>query len=207
MIKMILDSSLNDKGEMKMIIGYARVSKEEQSMGRQLDVLKEFGVEQIIQEKMTGTKKERPGISELLLISRLGDTVVVESISRLGRNTLDILQLIQDLENKGVHFVSVKEKMNTTTPTGKAMLQMMGVIAELERNLIAERIREGLKSSQKRGTHIGRPRKDPDIMKTALKMYDSEEYSVKEILKATNIAQGTLYRAINERKLANSERN
>lgn len=192
---MILDSSLNDKGEMKMIIGYARVSKEEQSMDRQLDVLKEFGVEQIIQEKMTGTKKERPGISELLLISRL------------GRNTLDILQLIQDLENKGVHFVSIKEKMDTTTPTGKAMLQMMGVIAELECNLIAERIREGLKSSQKRGTHIGRPRKDPDIMKTALKMYDSEEYSVKEILKATNIAQGTLYRAINERKLGNNERN
>lgn len=191
---------------MGMIIGYARVSKEEQSINRQLDQLKEFGVDQIIQEKMTGTKKDRPGITELLLVSRSEDTVVVESISRLGRSTLDILQLIQELEDKGVHFISIKENINTSTPTGKAMLQMMGVIAELERNLIAERIREGLKASQKRGTHIGRPKKDPDIMKTALKMYDSEEYSVKEILKATNIAQGTLYRAINERKAAELEK-
>lgn len=180
---------------MGMIIGYARVSKEEQSINRQLDQLKEFRVDQIIQEKMTGTKKDRPGITELLLVSRSEDTVVVESISRLGRSTLDILQLIQELEDKGVHFISIKENINTSTPTGKAMLQMMGVIAELERNLIAKRIREDLKASQKRGTHIGRPKNDPDIMKTALKMYDSEEYSVKEILKATNIAQGTLYRA------------
>lgn len=185
-----------------MIIGYARVSKEEQTIDRQLDLLEERGAEEIIQEKMTGTKKERPGIEKLLLITRPGDTVLVESISRLGRNTLDILVLIQQLEEKGIEFISIKENMDTSTPTGKAMLQLMGVIAELERNLIAERIREGLKASQRRGTHVGRPRKDPEIMNVALKMYDSEEYSVKEILKATNIAQGTLYRAINERKLA-----
>ncbi len=190
-----------------MIIGYARVSKEEQAIGRQIDLLEAFGAEHIIQEKMTGTKKERPGLDQLLLMARSGDQVVVESISRLGRNTLDILLFIQKLEEKGVFFVSIKENMDTTTPTGKAMLQMMGVIAELERNLIAERIREGIRASQKRGTHVGRPKKDPDIIKTALKMYDSEEYSVKEILKATHIAQGTLYRALNERKAKEMERN
>ena len=205
MVKMILVSLVICKGEQKMIIGYARVSKEGQSINRQLDLLKENHAEEIIQEKISGTKKERPSIDQLMLMVRSGDQVIVESISRLGRKTLDILQLIQTLEEKGASFVSIKEYMDTTTPTGKAMLQMMGVIAELERNLIAERIKEGLKASQKRGTHVGRPKKDPEIIKTALKMYDSEEYSVKEITKATNIAQGTLYRAINNRKLAELE--
>lgn len=184
-----------------MIIGYARVSKEEQSINRQLDTLKSYGAEKIIQEKFTGTKKDRPGLDELFQMSRPGDTIVVESISRLGRNTLDILSLIEKLEKETIYFVSIKENMNTTTATGKAMLQMMSVIAELERNLIAERIREGLKSSKRRGTHTGRPKKDPELIKTALKMYDNEEYSIREITKTVGISQGTLYRAINERKL------
>lgn len=206
MVKMILVSLVTCKGENRMIIGYARVSKETQSINRQLNLLKENGAEQIIQEKMTGTKKERPGIDQLILMARSGDQVVVESLSRLGRKTLDILQLIEGLEDKGISFVSIKEHMNTTTPTRRAMLQMMSVIAELERNLIAERIKEGLNASRKRGTHIGRPKKDPAIIKAALKMYDSEDYSVKEITKVTNIAQGTLYRAINERKLTELEK-
>nr|WP_239520198.1 recombinase family protein [Enterococcus faecium] len=99
---------------------------------------------EIIQEKYTGTKRNRPGIEQLLQTIRKGDIVVVESISRLGRNTLDILNLIQELDQKQIQFVSLKENMNTSTPTGKAMLQMMSVIAELERNLLADRVREGI---------------------------------------------------------------
>lgn len=184
-----------------MIIGYARVSKEEQVIDRQVDLLVEYGAEEIIQEKMSGVKRDRAGIEELLMKCRSGDQVVVESISRLGRNTLDILQLIQQLGDRGVSFVSLKENMDTTTPTGKAMFQMMGVISELERNLIAERIREGLKASQRRGVRVGRPKKDPELMNTALKMYDSGDYSIKEITTTLKVSQGTLYRAINERKL------
>lgn len=184
-----------------MTIGYARVSKEEQVIDRQVDLLVEYGAEEIIQEKMSGVKRDRAGIEELLMKCRSGDQVMVESISRLGRNTLDILQLIQQLGDRGVSFVSLKENMDTTTPTGKAMFQMMGVISELERNLIAERIREGLKASQRRGVRVGRPKKDPELMNTALKMYDSGDYSIKEITTTLKVSQGTLYRAINERKL------
>ncbi|MGM0183521.1 recombinase family protein [Enterococcus sp. AZ102] len=188
-----------------MKVGYARVSKESQTVDRQLDLLQDYGVEMIIQEKQTGTKKERSGLDQLLLVIRPGDQVVVESISRLGRNTLDILELIQLFDKKNISFISLKEQLDTTTPTGKAMLQMMSVISELERNLLAERIREGLKASQKRGVRIGRPKTNPEVIQTALKMYDSEDYSVKEILRTTAISQGTLYRAIRERKYKEME--
>ena len=99
-----------------MIIGYARVSKDDQNLGRQIDQLKNFGAEKIIQEKYTGIKRNRPGIEQLLQTIRKG---VVESISRLGRNTLDILNLIQELDQKQIQFVSLKENMNTSTPTGR----------------------------------------------------------------------------------------
>lgn len=96
-----------------MIIGYARVSKDDQSLNRQIDQLKNFGAEKIIQEKYTGTKRNRPGIEQLLQTIRKGDIVVVESISRLGRNTLDILNLIQELDkNKFNLFLSKKNRMN-----------------------------------------------------------------------------------------------
>ena len=102
-----------------MIIGYARVSKDDQNLGRQIDQLKNCGAEKIIQEKYTGIKRNRPGIEQLLQTIRKGDIVVVESISRLGRNTLDILNLIQELDQKQIQFVSLKENMNTSTPTGR----------------------------------------------------------------------------------------
>ena len=184
-----------------MIIGYARVSKDEQNLDRQTDLLKEYGVEKIIQEKYTGIRKKRPGIEELMKIIRRNDTVVVESISRLGRSTLDILSLIQQFEKENIEFISLKENMDTSTPTGKAMLQMMGVIAELERNLLAERVKEGIKSSRKRGTVIGRPKIPREKLDVAIRMYNSEEYSIKEIIENTGISQGSLYREINRLKL------
>ncbi|MEI5877309.1 recombinase family protein, partial [Bacillus paranthracis] len=120
-----------------MIIGYARVSTIDQNLDRQIHSLTEYGCEKVIQEKFTGTIRKRQGLINLFDVIRKGDTVVVESISRLGRKTLDILSIIQQFEEIGVQFVSLKENMDTGTPTGKAMLQMMCVIAELERNLIA----------------------------------------------------------------------
>jgi DNA invertase Pin-like site-specific DNA recombinase len=125
----------------------------------------------------------------------------VESISRLGRKTLDILNIIQQLEEIGVQFISLKENMDTRTSTGKAMFQMMCVIAELERNLIAERVKEGLEASKKRGKTLGRPKLNKEKLTVALRMYDSNEYSIKEIVSSTGISQGSLYRAINKRKV------
>ncbi|CAI9395452.1 resolvase [Niallia circulans] len=190
-----------------MIIGYARVSTVDQNLDRQIILLSEYGCEKMVQEKFTGTTKDRDGLNSLLDVIRKGDTVVVESISRLGRKTLDILSIIQQFEDTGVKFVSIKENMDTRTSTGKAMFQMMCVIAELERNLIVERVKEGLEASKRRGKKLGRPKVDQGKIEIALRMYDSKEYSVKEIVEGTGLSQGSLYRAINKRKLEKQIKN
>ena len=185
-----------------MMIGYARVSKEEQNLNRQIDQLTAYGAEKIIQEKYTGTRRDRPGIDTLFNILRPGDSLVVESISRLGRNTLDILLLIQELTMKEVQFISLKENMNTATPTGKAMLQMMSVISELERNLLADRVREGIAASQKRGVRMGRPKVPQEKLDVAVRLYQSGDYSVTEIAETNHLSLGTLYKELNRRKLS-----
>lgn len=181
-------------------IAYARVSKEQQELARQLDALEAHGYDQLITEKYTGTKKDRAGLTQLLETVRTGDTVVVESISRLGRNTLDILMIIDEFTKKGVSFVSLKENIDSSTPTGTAMLGMIAVIAQLERDLIAQRTKEGLAAARARGKQLGRPTLDSDKVKTALKMYDSSEFSIKEIVEQVGISQGKLYKEINKRK-------
>ena len=182
------------------VIAYARVSTEQQELARQLDALEKHGYDKLIQEKYTGTKKDREGLNKLLDEVRTGDTVVVESISRLGRNTIDILTIIEGLDKKGINFVSLKENIDSNTPTGKAMLGMIAVISQLERDLIAQRTKEGLQAVKARGVKLGRPSVDSDKIKTALKMYDSGEYSVKEIIATVGISQGKLYKEINNRK-------
>lgn len=189
------------QGVLIMKIAYARVSTQVQHLDRQLEDLNKYGYDKLITEKMTGTKKDRQGLNSLLDVVRQGDTVIVESISRLGRKTLDILNIVEELGNMGVTFVSLKEKMDTSTPTGKAMFQMMCVIAELERNMIAERVKEGLVSAKKRGKKLGRPKLDTDKVSVALRMYDSGDYSIKEIIEQVGISQGKLYKEINKRKL------
>ncbi|MDA2638920.1 recombinase family protein [Bacillus cereus] len=153
----------------------------------------QYGCKKIVTEKFTGTIRDRKGLLQLFDVSRSGDTVVVESISRLGRKTLDILTIIQQLEEKDIQFVSLKEQIDTRTSTGKAMFQMMCVIAE--------RVKKGLEASKKRGKKLGRPKIDKDKISLALRMYDSNEYSIKEIIEGTGISQGSLYRAIQKRTL------
>ena len=182
------------------IIAYARVSTEQQELARQLDALEKHGYDKLIQEKYTGTKKDREGLNKLLDTVRKGDTVVVESISRLGRNTIDILTIINDLNEKGINFVSLKESIDSSTPTGNAMLGMIAVISQLERDLIAQRTKEGLAAVKARGVKLGRPQLDDDKVKTALKMYDSGQFSIKEIVEQVGISQGKLYKEINKRK-------
>ncbi|WP_399631686.1 recombinase family protein [Sporosarcina sp. SG10008] len=182
-------------------IAYARVSTLQQELHRQTDALEAYGYDQLITEQYTGTKKDRDGLNQLLETVREGDTVIVESISRLGRKTLDILTVVEQFSNMGVKFVSLKESMDTSTPTGKAMLQMMMVIAELERNLTVERVKEGLASAKARGKKLGRPTVDSDVITSALRLYDSNEWSIKDIIKTTGVSQGSLYRAINKRKV------
>ena len=176
------------------VFGYARVSTEAQNLDRQLDALKNYGVDIIYNEKITGTKKNRPELTKLLDRITEGDTVVVESLSRLGRSTKDLIELTEIFQSKGVNLVSLKEAIDTNSPTGKLLFTLMSAIAQFERDVIADRTREGLKSARARGRTGGRPRADPEQVKKAVKLYKTEQYSVKEIEELTRIKKSTLYR-------------
>lgn len=178
------------------VFGYARVSTEAQNLDRQLDALEKYGVDMIYNEKMSGTKKNRPELTKLLDRITEGDTVVVESLSRLGRSTKDLIELIEIFQSKGVNLVSLKESIDTNSPTGKLLFTLMSAIAQFERDVIADRTREGLKSARVRGRTGGRPRADPEQVKKAVKLYKTEQYSIKEIEELTGIKKSTLYRKL-----------
>ena len=175
-------------------IGYARVSTADQNLERQLDLLKNYGVDHIFQEKMSGTKRDRPELTKLLAHITEGDTVVIESLSRLGRSTKDLIELTELLQSKGVQLVSLKESIDTSTPTGKLLFTLMSALAQFERDVIADRTREGLKAARARGRLGGRPKVNQDSIKKAIKLYNTQQYSIKEIEELTGVKKATLYR-------------
>ncbi len=174
--------------------GYARVSTEAQNLDRQIDALKRYGCDIIYSEKMTGTKKDRPELSKMIERMTEGDTVVIVALSRLGRSTKDLIELTELFQSKGVHLVSLKESIDTSTPSGKLLFTLMSAIAQFERDTIADRTREGLRSARARGRMGGRPKTDPDIVRKAVKLYQTGQYSIKEIEELTGIKKSTLYR-------------
>jgi DNA invertase Pin-like site-specific DNA recombinase len=116
-----------------MQVGYIRISTAGQNTARQKVLMRELGVEMVFIDRMSGKNTDRPELKKMMAFVRQGDTVVVESISRFARNTRDLLELVEQLTTKGVEFVSKKEAIDTTTPTGKFMLTIFGAVAELER--------------------------------------------------------------------------
>ncbi|EOS58405.1 hypothetical protein C814_02364 [Anaerotruncus sp. G3(2012)] len=174
--------------------GYARVSTEQQNLDRQLDALRKYGCDTIYNEKMTGTKRDRPELAKILDRMTEGDTVVIESLSRLGRSTKDLIELTELFQSKGVHLVSLKESIDTSTSTGKLLFTLMSAIAQFERDVIADRTREGLKSARARGRTGGRPRTDADAVRKAIKLYNTRQYSIREIEELTGVKKSTLYR-------------
>ena len=180
------------------IFGYARVSTEAQNLDRQIDALKKYGVDMIYNEKMTGTKRDRPELVKMLDRMTEGDTVVVESLSRLGRSTKDLIELTELFERKGVHLVSLKESIDTSSSTGKLLFTLMSAIAQFERDVIADRTKEGLRSARARGRTGGRPRANPDAVRKAVKLYRTGQYSVKEIEELTGVKKSTLYRNLRQ---------
>lgn len=169
------------------IFGYARVSTEQQNLDRQIDALKKYGCEIIYTEKMTGTKRDRPELEKMLDRITAGDTVVIESLSRLGRSTKDLIELTELFQSKGVHLVSLKEQIGTSTSTGKLLFTLMSAIAQFERNVIADCTREGLRSARARGKTGGRPKVSPDAVKKAIKLYSTNQYSVREVEELTGV--------------------
>jgi DNA invertase Pin-like site-specific DNA recombinase len=179
-----------------MIYGYARVSTVEQNLDRQIDMLKQKGVNELFTEKMSGTKKNRPELDKLLEALKTGDTIIVESLSRLGRSTKNLIELVELFQEKGVHLVSLKEAIDTSTPSGKLLFTLMSAIAQFERDIIAERTSEGLKAARARGHMGGRPKTDESKLAQAQKLYDSKEYTIREIEELTVVKKSTLYRHI-----------
>lgn len=178
------------------IFGYARVSTEQQNLDRQLDMLQKYGVDFIYNEKMTGTKRNRPELEKLLERLTEGDTVVVESLSRLGRSTKDLIWLMETFNSKGVNLVSLKESIDTTTSTGKLLFTLMSALAQFERDVLADRTKEGLAAARARERKGGRPPVSREAIKKAIKLYNTQQYTVREITDLTGVKPSTLYKAL-----------
>ncbi|SNS40779.1 Resolvase, N terminal domain [Anaerovirgula multivorans] len=132
-----------------MLLGYARVSTQDQNLDRQIDQLKEAGCEKIFREKITATKKDRPELDRLLDQIRPGDTIIISELTRLSRSTKDLFQIVEPIEKKGANIKSLKEVwVDTTTPQGKLMFTIFAGISQFERDLISQRTREGLASAR-----------------------------------------------------------
>lgn len=138
-----------------MKIGYARVSKEEQSLDLQLDALNKYGCDIIYEDKMSGSKTSRPELDKCLASLKAGDSLVVWKFDRLGRVTYHLTKLIHDLAAQNVTFISLTQNFDSSTATGKLMLSVMAAISEYERDVLIERINAGIKAAQDRGVHCG----------------------------------------------------
>lgn len=186
-----------------MLIGYQRKStnKDSQKFDRQTDQLQQYGCEKIYTETVSGTKASKPvlekmlrDIQELQLKNKDEEfEVVVVSIDRLGRSTQQVLEVVQTLENMGVGLTSLKEGFQANTPQAKFFLTIVAAFAELEVSMCRDRVRDGLESAKKRGVKLGRKRKDMD---TAIRMYKSGDYSIKEICETVGCCKQTLYNHI-----------
>ena len=176
-----------------MKIGYIRVSTEEQNTARQEVLLRELGVDEIFIDKASGKNADRPELTRMMNYVRRGDTVIVESISRFARNTRDLLDLVERLTEKQVEFVSRKEAIDTTTPTSKFMLTVFAAIAELEREYILQRQREGIAIAKAEGKYTGcKPIPLPDNFERVVARWRAGE--ITEAMRQTGMKPNTFYR-------------
>lgn len=178
-------------------IGYARVSTTDQDESLQLDALKAAGCEKLFTDKASGKLTERPGLEALLEQLRPGDTVVVWRLDRLGRSLRHLIDVVADLESRGVGFRSLTESIDTTTPGGRLVFHVFGALAEFERALIVERTQAGLAAARARGRVGGRPTVwTPAKLDAARRMYASGEHDVAAIARALGVSRASVYRGL-----------
>src|SRR5215204_2354234 len=171
-----------------MLIGYARVSTEDQNLDLQRDALQKAGCEQIYTDRVSGTKAERTGLTEALSHLRSGDTLVVWRLDRLGRSLRHLIETVTDLHERGIGFKSVQESIDTTTSGGKLVFHIFGALAEFEREIIRERTKAGLTAARARGKTGGRPKALTDKQVEMLRHLAADrERSIKEICKTLGI--------------------
>ena len=181
-----------------MKIGYIRISTVDQNTARQEVLMRELGVDQVYIDRMSGKNTDRPELKKMMSFVRQGDTVIVESISRFARNTKDLLELVEQLTKTGVEFVSKKESIDTATPTGKFMLTIFGAVAELEREYILQRQREGIAIAKTNGTYKGRKPIERSDFRQVVLQWQRGEISAVEAMKQLNMTKTTFYRKVKE---------
>ena len=178
-----------------MKIGYVRVSTEEQNTARQEIMLRELGVDELFVDRASGKNADRPELNRMMNFVRRGDTVIVESISRFARNTRDLLDLVEQLTAKQVEFVSRKEAIDTTTPTGKFMLTVFAALAEFERESILERQREGIEIAKSEGKYKGRkPIPANERFFTVANAWAAGKIPLKDAIKESGMSRSTFFR-------------
>lgn len=179
-------------------IGYIRVSTEDQNTARQEIQMQDL--DKLYIEKVSGKSTQRPELKKMMDYIREGDTVVVESISRFARNTKDLLSLVEELTQKGVAFVSLKESIDTATPQGQFMLTVFGAMAQLERDCILQRQREGIAIAKAEGKYKGRQpiSVDEETFKRECSLWRSGQITATEAMKRLNLKPNTFYRRVKE---------
>lgn len=185
-----------------MLLGYIRVSTVEQNEERQTRALLERGVEKdnLYIDKQSGKNADREQLKALLAFCRKGDVVITESISRIARNTKDLLTIVEQLTSKGVDFVSLKECIDTATPQGKFMLTVFGAMAELERENILERQREGIAIAKEQGLYQGRQKMkiDREHFESVVREWRADKITAVEAMKRLEVKPNTFYRRVKE---------
>ena len=179
-----------------MKVGYIRVSTAEQNTARQEVLMQTLGVDAVYIDRMSGKSTDRPELQRMMSFVREGDTVIVESISRFARNTHDLLDLIEKLTERNVEFMSKKESIDTTTPTGKFMLTVFGAVAELERSYILQRQREGIEIAKERHVYRGRKPIERFDFGPVVSLWRNGSITAVEAMRRLNMSPSTFYRKV-----------
>lgn len=184
---------------MPKIVFYARVSTRDQNLNPQLDAAHRLGVkpEHIFVEKASGAKKDRPELAKALAILEKGDTLACFKLDRIARSLQHLLEILSDLEKRGVNFMTVEGDLNTKGSTGRLVISILGAIAQFERDLILERTRAGLASARARGKVPGRRRvmKPADVVR-AKKLLEAGELTATEVANLLRVGRATMFREL-----------
>lgn len=191
-----------------MLVGYARVSTDDQNLNLQRDALQLAGCEKIFEDQISGAKAERPGLHAVLQFVRTGDTLVIWRLDRLSRTLKDLIEMVKLLESNGIGLKSLQESIDTTSSSGMLIFHLFGALAEFERNLTRERTQAGLQAARARGRKGGRPKVlNKDKQALAVQLYDERKHTVAQICELMGVSKPTLYKYIDSVKNTNNEKN
>ncbi len=179
-----------------MLIGYARVSTQDQNLNLQIDALTKAGCEKVFEDKVSGTRAERPGLTKALELMRTGDTLVVWKLDRLGRSVKHLVDLVAGLQKQGIQFKSLTDAIDTGTPSGRLFFHVMASLAEMERELTVERTRAGLEMARQLGRKGGRKRLMTDSKILSAKKLLANGVPPRDVAKNLGVSVPTLYRWI-----------